>query len=248
MELSRDEIERYSRQLDIVGLNGQAKLSKARVLIIGVGGLGTPVALYLTATGVGELILVDSERVELSNLNRQILYSTRDIGRLKVEVAAEKLRELNPHVRITTYPYRASRELLEELVKEADLVIDGTDNWETRFLINEFCVKYRKPFIHAGVQGFHGQLMVIVPGVTPCLRCIIPFNPSEKDRVLVLPTTPGILGLLQATEAIKIITGVGVPSLNKLLVFDGYNMRLHEVQVSRNPKCPVCGHIMVRSD
>lgn len=243
MELSSEELERYSRQIDVIGKDGQLKLKKSRVLIVGLGGLGSPVSLYLAAAGVGELILVDHGLVELSNLNRQILYTTRDIGRLKVEVAAERLRELNPNTRVVTYGVRADRELLDDLVSKVDIVIDGTDNWETRFIVNELCVKHGKPFIHAGVQGFYGQLLIVIPGVTPCLNCIIPYKPPDRDRIPVIATTPGVLGLLEATEAIKLITGVGSPALNKLLVYDGLNMRLHEVAVTRNPNCSVCSRI-----
>lgn len=243
MQFTTEELERYSRQIDVIGVQGQLKLKNARILIVGLGGLGSPASMYLAASGVGELILVDDGLVELSNLNRQVLYTTRDIGRLKVEVAANKLRDLNPNVKVTTYSHRANRELLDKLIQEVDLVVDGTDNWDTRFIINELCVKHRKPFIHAGVQGFHGQLLVVIPGLTPCLSCIIPFKPTERREIPVVSTTPGVLGLIEATEAIKLITGIGSPAVNRLLVYDGLNMRLHEVIVTRNPNCPVCSRV-----
>lgn len=240
MSLSLEELLRYDRQIKLLGPQAQEKLRKSRVLILGVGGLGSPVSLYLTAAGVGELILVDSERIELSNLNRQVLYTTKDIGRFKVEVAAERLKELNPQVRIRAYPTRANRELLDGLLKEVDLAIDCTDNWEIRLVLNEIAIRHGKPFIHAGVHGFHGQLLVVIPRTTPCLRCILPGRPVDQADIPVIGTTPGVLGLLQATEAIKIITGVGNPLLNKLLIYDGFNMKFHEVSVFRNPNCPVC--------
>ncbi|MEM4718190.1 MAG: HesA/MoeB/ThiF family protein [Desulfurococcaceae archaeon] len=240
MSLSHEELVRYDRQIKLIGKESQERLSRSKVLIVGIGGLGSVVSLYLTAAGVGELFIVDSERVELSNLNRQIIYTTRDINRLKVEVAAGRLKELNPHVNIRAYPARASKELLEELLEKVDLAIDCTDNWETRLMLNDVAIKHRKPFIHAGVHGFHGQLLVVVPGVTPCLRCILPGKPADQGEIPVLGTTPGIIGLLQATEAIKILTGTGTPLLNKLLIYDGFHTRFHEVIVYRNPRCPAC--------
>ncbi|MEM0246268.1 MAG: HesA/MoeB/ThiF family protein [Desulfurococcaceae archaeon] len=241
MALSSEELERYDRQIRLFGVEGQEKLKKSRVLVVGVGGLGSPAALYLVATGIGEVILVDSERVELSNLNRQVLYWTRDIGKFKVESASEKLRELNPNVRIRGYSRRADEELLDQLVHEADLVIDGLDNWKTRFMLNRICVKYRKPLIHAGVYGVYGQLLVVVPGITPCLQCVMVKEPPERGPLPVLGTTPGLLAMIQVTEAIKILTGYGEPALNRLIVYNGYTMEFREVTISRNPNCPVCG-------
>ncbi|MEM0004841.1 MAG: HesA/MoeB/ThiF family protein [Desulfurococcaceae archaeon] len=243
MKLSEEELERYDRQIKLLGVEAQEKLKKSKVLIVGVGGLGSPAALYLTAAGIGELILVDFERVELSNLNRQILYWTRDVGRIKVEAAFEKLRELNPNVNIRTYPVKGDEKILDALVEETDLVIDGLDNWETRFTLNKLCVKHRKPFIHAGVLGFYGQLLVVVPGVTPCLQCIMPMKPRETRAPPVIGTTPGVMALLQVTEAIKILTGYGKPALGKLIVYNGYELSFSEVNVSRNPQCPVCSYL-----
>lgn len=241
--LSSEEIERYDRQIRLFGIEGQLRLKRSRVLVVGVGGLGTAAALYLVAAGVGHIILVDSERVELSNLNRQILYWTRDIGRLKTEAAVEKLRELNPGVVIETVAARVDERLLRELVPRVDLVIDALDNWETRFLLNRVCVEYRKPLIHAGVQGLYGQLLVIVPGKTPCLQCLIPRQPPETRPFPILGTTAGLMAMLQVTEAIKILTGYGEPSLGRLIVYDGYRMSFHEIKVSRRPDCPVCSMI-----
>ena len=243
MSLSPEELARYDRQISVIGVEGQEKLKKARVLIVGVGGLGSIVSLYLVAAGVGELVLLDEGVVELSNLNRQILYDTSDIGKPKVTVASEKLRRLNPWVSIKPIQARASEELLDKLVNEVDLVIDALDNWESRLVLNKVCVKHNKPLIHAGIQGFYGQLMVVVPRVTPCLQCIVPRSPLTPSKIPVLPPTPGVLGSLQANEAIKIITGIGKPALNKLIVYDGLKMEFTVVNVYRNPNCPICGDL-----
>ena len=241
--LSKEEMERYDRQIRLFGSENQLKLKNSRVLIVGVGGLGSPAAIYLAAAGVGEIVLVDSERVELSNLNRQIIHWTRDIGILKVESALEKLRELNPNVNVRIYPQQADEELLNKLVSEVDLVIDALDNWKTRFILNKICVEKRKPLIHAGIHGLYGQLLVIVPGITPCLQCLISKEPPEIKPFPVLGTTPGLMAMMQVTEAIKLLTGYGKPALNKLVVYNGYTTSFHEIQVSRNPNCPVCSKI-----
>lgn len=241
--LSKEELERYDRQIRLFGIEAQERLKKARVLVVGVGGLGTASSLYLAAAGVGELILVDRERVELSNLNRQILYTTSDIGKLKVEAAAEKLRQLNPNVNVVPLAREITEDLLEELVPRVDIVVDGLDNWKTRFLVNDACVKHGKPFVHAGIYGVYGQLLVVVPGKTPCLRCILPKEPPEVRPFPVLGTTAGLMAMMQVTEAIKLITGYGIPALNKIIVYNGYSMTFHEVSVSRNPQCPVCGRL-----
>lgn len=240
-ELTREDVERYERQIRLFGVEGQEKLARSRVLVVGLGGLGSPATIYLAAAGVGELVVVDGGRVELSNLNRQILYTTRDVGRLKVEVAGERLSELNPHVKVVPVAREADENLLEQLVPRVDVVIDGLDNWKTRFIINRICVKYRKTFIHAGVHGVYGQVLVVVPGKTPCLNCLIPKEPSESGTVPVLGPTPGLIAMIQVTEAIKLLTGYGKPALGKLIVYDGYNMTFHEIAIARNPECPVCG-------
>lgn len=241
--LTREEVERYDRQIRLLGLEGQEKLKKSRILVVGIGGLGSPVSIYLTAAGVGELILVDPGIVELSNLNRQILHWTRDIGRYKTSSAQEKLFELNPNVKITVYPLQADESLLENLVPGVDLVIDALDNWETRLVLNKICVKHRKPLIHGGVSGFYGQVLVVIPGITPCLNCIISTVKKTHETIPVIGPTPGVIAMIQVTEAIKILTGVGKPALNKLIVYNGYNMEFHVLDVSRNPKCPVCSGI-----
>lgn len=239
--LTRSELERYDRQIRVFGVEGQLKLKGAKVLVIGVGGLGSPISLYLTAAGVGKIILVDSEDVELSNLNRQIIHWSDDVGVPKVLSAVRKLRALNPEVEVEGIKAPADEELLNTLIAKVDLVLDGLDNWGTRFLVNKICVKYGKPFIHGGVMGLYGQLLVIIPGKTPCLQCVIPKKPQEIRPFPVLGSTPGVIATLQVTEAIKLISGYGNPSLGKLVIYDGYSMSFAEVRVSRRSDCPVCG-------
>lgn len=241
--LSNEELERYRRQLLFLGVEAQLKLKRAKVLVVGAGGLGSAVLYYLVAAGVGEIHIVDSDKLELNNLNRQILYTTDDIGKYKADVAAERLRRLNPNVKIVTYRRRFDRSLAEELVPRVDLAIDALDNWETRFLLNEYCVKYLKPLIHAGVREVYGQLLVIMPGKGPCLRCLFPHEPKREKEIPILGVTPGILGTMEALEAIKIITGYGEPAIGKLIIVKGRKGEFETISVKRNPECPVCGHL-----
>jgi len=241
--LSNEELERYRRQLLFLGVEAQLKLKRAKVLVVGAGGLGSAVLYYLVAAGVGEIHIVDSDKLELNNLNRQILYTTDDIGKYKADVAAERLRRLNPNVKIVTYRRRFDRSLAEELVPRVDLAIDALDNWETRFLLNEYCVKYLKPLIHAGVREVYGQLLVIMPGKGPCLRCLFPHEPKREKEIPILGVTPGILGTMEALEAIKIITGYGEPAIGKLIIVNGKKGEFETISVKRNPECPVCSHL-----
>lgn len=243
IKLTPNEIERYDRQIRLFGVEGQLKLKKAKVLVAGLGGLGCPIALYLAAAGVGKILLVDKERVELSNLNRQILHWTKNIGEFKVKSAAEKLRELNPEVDIEEVNLEINEDNIHDLVSRVDLVVDGMDNWRTRFIINKACVVQSKPFVHAGVYGMYGQLLVVIPHKGPCLQCVIPKPPPEKHPFPILGTTAGMLALMQATEAIKIIAGYGEVAVGRLIVYDGYNMSFSEVKVSRRENCPVCGSL-----
>ena len=243
MTLAKEELERYDRQIRLIGIEGQERLKKSKVLVVGIGGLGSPAALYLAAAGVGEIVLVDSERVEPSNLNRQVLHWTRDIGELKVKSASEKLRELNPNVKIRAYSELADERLLEEVVPQVDVVIDGLDNWSTRFALNRVCVKYKKPLVHAGVYGVYGQALLVVPGITPCLQCIVVKEPPTQRPFPILGPVPGLMAMIQVMEAIKILTGYGRPALNKLIVFNGYSMEFQEISVYRNPSCPVCSKL-----
>ncbi|RLE90401.1 MAG: adenylyltransferase [Thermoprotei archaeon] len=241
--LSKEELERYDRQIILFNVDGQVKLKKARIVVFGVGGLGSVSSIYLTALGIGKLLLVDHGKVELSNLNRQILYKTSDIGKFKVKIAAQRLKELNPNVDIEYSIEKITSENVYDFIREADVVIDGLDNWETRFIVNRACVELNKPFIHAGVHGMYGQLLVVVPGKSPCLQCVMPIKPSKERKIPILPTTPAVLAALQVTEAVKMITGYGKSAIGKLILYDGYSMSFHEIPVSRRENCPVCGSI-----
>jgi len=243
MALSPRELERYDRQIRISEwrIEGQKKLKKAKVVVAGIGGLGGLAALYLAAAGVGKLILVDKGRFELSNLNRQILGWEKDVGRLKVQAAKEKLEALNPEIEIETVTEEITEANIDSIIKNAHAIIDGMDNWKTRFILNKACVLNNIPFVHAGVSEFHGQITTIMPGEGPCLRCILPRNPPEKEKVLVVGVTPALFASLQAMEAIKIIIGIGKPLVGKMLFIDGKEMIFETVRVEKMPDCPICG-------
>jgi len=243
--LKASELERYGRQIMIRGFGekGQRKLKEAKVLVAGAGGLGCPASLYLAAAGVGNLVIVDDDEVELSNLNRQILHWSDDVGRNKSFSAAEKLKLLNPEIEVTARNEEITRENGRRLMQGCSVVVDGMDNWGTRYILNEACVKKDIPFVHAGIYGLYGQITTIMPGKGPCLQCIIPKTPFEVKGFPVLGTTPGTLGLLEAFETIKLITGVGKPLVGRLLSFDGEDVSFQMVKVERNPRCPVCGHL-----
>ncbi len=242
MMLSEKELERYDRQIMIpgIGVEGQERLKSTTVAVVGVGGLGCPASLYLAAAGFGRIILIDEGRFELSNLNRQIHGWQRDIGRLKAEAAKEKLTALNPDVEVETQTIKLTEENVDEALGEADIVVDGLDNWRARFLVNEHCVQHRKPFIHAGVRGLYGQMTTIKPGEGPCLRCILPQNPPEAERFPVLGATPALFAALQVIEAVKLVTGLGKPLVGRLLLINGEEMRFEIIEVKRNPNCPIC--------
>ena len=234
-------LKRYARQIMLWGLESQNRLATSAVLVAGLGGLGSAAALYLAAAGVGRLILVDRERVEISNLNRQILHWTRDIDRLKVDSAAEKLRKLNPSVQLVRVKAAIeSPEKVEGLVAAVDVVIDCLDNWRSRFVLNEACVRIGRPLVHAAVEGLTGHLTVVAPRKGPCLRCVFP-NPRDKGSVPVAGPTPGVLGAMEALEALKLITGYGKPLIGRLLVYDGYAGSAEVCRVERRRGCPVCG-------
>jgi len=243
--LSKDERERYGRQMIIPGFGekGQLKLKRSHVVVAGLGGLGSPVAIYLVAAGVGRLTILDSERVELSNLNRQVLHWHMDVGRSKAGSAVEKLFALNPDVKIDSRLEKLTSRNVGKLLKNADVVVDGMDNYPSRYLINEACVRGRIPFVHAAVEGLIGQLSTILPGKGPCLRCIIPKEPPRKPVFPVLGATPGVMGCLEAMEAIKLITGVGEPLVGRMVIFNGEDTSFDEIQVERDPKCPVCSKL-----
>jgi len=243
MTFSSAELERYDRQIRIKGLgkSGQAKLKKARVIVAGAGGLGCPAALYLVAAGVGYVAIVDTESVELSNLNRQVLHWDDDVGKPKSISMIEKLRQLNPEVKVEAVQKVIKADNARELVKGFTVVVDGLDNWRTRFVLNKACVKEKIPFVHAGIYSLYGQITTILPGKGPCLQCILPKIPPEEEKFPVLGATVGTLGLLEALETIKVITGLGEPLVGRMLHFDGETMSFQEIRVDRRPYCPVCG-------
>jgi adenylyltransferase/sulfurtransferase len=240
--LAPEELERYSRQILIHGFGekGQKKLKNARVLVAGLGGLGTPASMYLVEAGIGRLTLLDAEQVELSNLNRQVLHWQLDVGKSKAGSAIEKLWAMNPNVKIETMIETINPKNAGKLVKGADVVIDGMDNYFARYLLNEACVRGRIPFVHGAVEGLLGQLATILPGEGPCLKCIIPKEPPPKPVFPVLGTTPGIIGCLQAMEAIKLIVGIGKPLIGRMLLFNGEDMTFDIIEARRDPNCPVC--------
>lgn len=246
-KLSKEEAERYCRQMIIDGWGeeGQRRLKGASVAVIGVGGLGSPVSIYLAAAGVGRLILVDMGSVELSNLNRQVLHWSRDLGRPKVESAREKIEELNPEVTVEALKEKVAEDNVHEIVKKADVVVDAMDNFASRMLVNKACVEERRVFVHAGVYGFQGQLTTIIPGEGPCLQCIFPHPPPVEEIVPVAAPTPGVLGCIEAVEVIKVITGIGKPLVGRLLLYDGEEMRFMIVEVRKDEKCPTCGFLSV---
>lgn len=245
MALSPDELERYDRQIMMEGwgVEGQERLKASKVAVVGLGGLGCPASLYLAAAGVGTLVLMDGERFELSNLNRQVLGWSEDVGRLKAESAAEKLRALNPNVNVETVCERVDEGNAAEVLSDSDAVVDAMDNWRTRFLLNRVCVEQRKPLIHAGVSGFYGQALTIIPGEGPCLRCLLPETPPEVPRFPVLGTTPGLFAMIQAMETFKVLLGIGEPLVGRMLLFDGMDASFTMVEVNRSETCTVCGHL-----
>jgi len=247
--LSHEELARYSRHLILpeVNVDGQRRIKAARVLCIGAGGLGSPAALYLTAAGIGTLGLVDADRVDASNLQRQILYGTDDVGKPKLEKARARLLEINPNVEVVRHDARLTSANATEIIAPYDLVIDGSDNFPTRYLSNDVCVFARKPNIYGSVFRFEGQASVFAPHLGgPCYRCLFPEPPPPGAapscaEAGVLGVLPGIIGLIQATEALKLILGAGETLAGRLLHFDALKMKFREFNLRRDPTCPVCG-------
>ena len=244
MSLSHSELERYDRQILIsnLGTDGQKKLKAAKVAVAGVGGLGCPASIYLAAAGIGKMILLDNERFELSDLNRQILGWEKDIGRFKAEVAKEKLDAANSQIEVEAVVAEITKENVQNVMEDADVVVDGQDNWKTRFILNEYCVTQNVPFVHAGVSALHGQVTTIVAGKGPCLRCIFPKDPPEVKKIPVLAATPALFASLQIMETVKLITGMGKPLVGRMLFANGGEMVFETVEVKRNVECPVCGN------
>jgi sulfur-carrier protein adenylyltransferase/sulfurtransferase len=246
--LSNDEVARYSRHLILpeVGMEGQLKLKAARVALVGAGGLGAPLGLYLAAAGIGRIGLIDFDTVDVSNLQRQIIHGTRDIGRKKLDSAAEKMQNINPHLRIDKHDATLTSANALEILREYDIVIDGTDNFPTRYLVNDACVLLKKPNVYGSIFRFEGQATVFAYEDGPCYRCLYP-EPPPPGLVPscaeggVLGILPGLIGVVQATEAVKIILGKGATLKGRLLLYDSLKMRFRELKLKRDPACPVCG-------
>ncbi|RJP18028.1 MAG: molybdopterin-synthase adenylyltransferase MoeB [Candidatus Abyssobacteria bacterium SURF_5] len=247
-ELSEQEIKRYSRHIVLkeIGGVGQKKLRNARVLLVGTGGLGSPAAYYLAAAGVGVLGIVDSDVVEISNLQRQILHRTSDIGRPKVDSAADKLYSLNPGVEVERHSLRLARSNVEKTIESYDVIVDGVDNFASRYLLHDACYLREKPLVEAGVLQFLGQVMTILPAKGPCYRCLFPEPPPvgavpSCQEAGILGAVAGVLGILQATEAIKLILNIGKPLNGRLIIYEALSGTFREVAFRRNPRCPLCG-------
>ena len=246
--LSKDEILRYSRHLIMpeVGMEGQQKLKAARVLCIGAGGLGSPLALYLAAAGVGTLGIVDFDVVDYTNLQRQIIHTTADVGRKKLDSATEKLKAINPFLNVRTFETKLTSENALEIFADFDIIADGTDNFPTRYLVNDACVLTGKPNVYGSIFRFEGQASVFATKGGPCYRCLYPAPPPPGlvpscAEGGVLGILPGLVGVIQATEAIKLILGKGEPLISRLLLIDALGMKFRELKLRKNPDCPVCG-------
>lgn len=248
MALTQEEILRYSRHLIMpeVGVEGQEKLKNSSILLIGSGGLGSPLGLYLAAAGVGRLGLVDFDLVDFSNLQRQVIHGTSDVGRPKVDSAKETIQDINPTVQVDTYKTKLTAENAMEILKGYDLVMDGTDNFPTRYLVNDACVLLKKPNVYGSIFRFEGQVTVFWSEKGPCYRCLYP-EPPPPGAVPscaeggVLGILPGVIGLLQATEAVKMIIGRGELLVGRLLLYNALDMKFREVKIQKDPDCPACG-------
>jgi len=240
--LTPSERERYDRQIMIgeIGEEGQKKLKRSRVALAGGGGLGSPIALYLAAAGIGTIRVIDHDRVALSNLNRQILHGEEDVGKRKVDSASSKLKKLNSAVTIEAVAETITESNVSGLVQGCDVIVDAMDNMPTRYLLNRCAVERKTPFFHGAVYGFEGRAMTILPGETACLRCLYR-GPVPQEKFPVVGVTPAVIGSIQATEVIKYLVGAGNLLTNRLLLYDGLQMVFNEFAVSRNPNCDHCG-------
>jgi molybdopterin/thiamine biosynthesis adenylyltransferase len=240
--LSKKEQEKYARQIMLkgFGVKGQEKLKRARVFIAGIGGLGSASATYLAAAGVGTLRIADHDKVELSNLNRQVLHWPADIGQKKIGSAEIKLKQLNPDVAIEVIDERITEASILRLVADCDLIVDAMDNLPARYLLNKVAIEKNIPFFHGAVYGFEGRALTVIPGKTACLRCIYRGNIPE-EKVPVIGVTPAVIGCIQATEVIKYLVGMGQLLTDRLLVYDGLNMKFTDFKIKKDPDCPHCG-------
>ncbi len=251
MDFSKNQLERYKRNIAIkeIGLSGQKKLSEAKVLVVGCGGLGSPAALYLSASGIGTLGLIDNDVVELSNLQRQIIHSTDTLGIPKAISAKRTLERLNPDTKVIAMNLKVTRENLPKICEDYDFILDCTDSFASKYIVSDSCVKANKPYVHAAVVRFLGQVMTVIPGKTPCYRCIFRDEPLDQslpspEQLGVMGASCGIIGALEALEAIKYITGVGELLTGYLLSFDGLNMTFNKVKLPlKDDDCPCCGHL-----
>ena len=245
--LTTDELERYERQIIIekFGEEGQEKLKRAKVFIAGAGGLGSATSIYLMAAGVGMMRIVDHDRVELSNLNRQILHWDEDIGKWKVDSALEKLKRLNKGVEIEATKATITEANVSQLVADFDLIVDAMDNLPTRYIVNKAALERNIPLFHGAVYGFEGRAMTIIPGKTACLRCLYR-GVFPQEKFPVIGVTPAVIGCIQATEVIKYIVGIGELLTNRLLIFDGLDMKFKEFKVKKDPSCEHCGHLVTK--
>jgi adenylyltransferase/sulfurtransferase len=248
MQFTDDQVTRYSRHILLpeVGGKGQKRIAQARMLIVGAGGLGSPAALYLAAAGVGTLGLIDSDVVDLTNLQRQVIHHTADVGRSKVFSAKEKIQALNPDVAVDCYEERLSTDNALTVISRYDLVIDGVDNFPSKFLINDACFFAGKPLVHGGILRFDGRVTTIIPGKTACYRCVFKEPPppglvASCQEAGVIGVLAGVIGTIQATEALKLVLGIGRPLTDRLLDFDAKRTLFREIKTRRNPSCPLCG-------
>jgi sulfur-carrier protein adenylyltransferase/sulfurtransferase len=248
VSLSTNEIARYSRHLIMpeVGVDGQKRLKASSILLIGAGGLGSPLALYLGAAGIGRLGVIDFDVVDFSNLQRQVLHGTADVGRPKLLSAKDRLADLNPEVKVDLYGERLSSDNVMRIFEPYDIIIDGTDNFPTRYLVNDACVLRKKPNVYGSIFRFDGQASIFYPPYGPCYRCLYPEPPPPGEVPScaeggVLGILPGVIGVIQATEAVKLILGKGDPLIGRLMHYDALAMKFREFKVRRNPKCPICG-------
>src|SRR6201746_248351 len=248
MQLNNEEIRRYSRHLIFAegGLAGQKKIKAPSVLCIGAGGLGSPIAMYLAAAGIGKIGIVDFDTVDYSNLQRQILHTDADVGRSKAESAKETIRGINPHCEVVIHNTRISSENALDLIRPYDIVVDGTDNFPTRYLTNDACVLLKKPNVYGSIFRFEGQSTIFAYPGGPCYRCLYPEPPPpglvpSSAAGGVLGLLPGIIGLIQATETVKLLLGIGQPLSGRLLLYDALGMKFRELKLRKNPECPICG-------